>query len=149
MGLDSYLLAKRPLDGSEDKNNATIVTAVFPELSAVGVSASRVEAELGYWRSNRALHRWFVENVQGGRDECQRSYVSREQLQELLAIVERVLANPELDSELLPTGAGFFFGSTEYDEYYIQDLQETKKILDDVLNDPIFDGWDFYYQASW
>lgn len=114
-----------------------------------GRRIKKLVVEVGYWRKANQIHSWFVENVQGGRDECQRSYVSREQLQELLAIVERVLANPELDSELLPTGAGFFFGSTEYDEYYIQDLQETKKILDDVLNDPIFDGWDFYYQASW
>jgi hypothetical protein len=47
--------------------------------------------------------------------------------------------------ELLPTEEGFFFGSTNYDQYYIQDLKDTEKILEDALQM----GGEFYYQSSW
>lgn len=35
----------------------------------------------------------------------------------------------------LPTQEGFFFGSTEYDEYYISDVREVKEWCDRVLAD--------------
>lgn len=53
--------------------------------------------------------------------------------------------DPTVAQELLPTTSGFFFGSTEYDQYYIADLKETKKILEQALEE----GGDFYYRASW
>jgi hypothetical protein len=49
--------------------------------------------------------------------------------------------------ELLPPQSGFFFGGTEYDEYYFQDLEKTRKMIEDVLAEP--EGGDFYYQSSW
>lgn len=48
--------------------------------------------------------------------------------------------------ELLPTGSGFFFGSTEYNQYYYDDLVEALKICNEMLKD---DNADYYYQASW
>lgn len=58
----------------------------------------------------------------------------------------KYIANPELAGELLPTTSGFFFGSTDYDEYYFQDLVATKEILEEALKDP--EG-EFQYRASW
>lgn len=60
-----------------------------------------------------------------------------------------VVANPEVCEELLPTQAGFFFGSTEYDQYYVQDLEETYLKLKDLLENTDFENYDVYYQASW
>jgi hypothetical protein len=37
---------------------------------------------------------------------------------------------PGVAKELLPTQAGFFFGSTDYDEYYYEDLVYTRDLLD-------------------
>lgn len=152
MGLDSYLEAEYYV--SEYFGNGKEVASDLEKLDLTkrlnGRKIKKLSVEVGYWRKCNQIHKWFVENVQDGQDNCQRSYVSREQLQELLAIVERVLADPKLGLELLPTGSGFFFGSTEYDDYYIQDLQETKRILKSVLNNNEFkNGWNFYYQASW
>jgi hypothetical protein len=56
--------------------------------------------------------------------------------------------NPALAEELLPTQEGFFFGSTEYDEWYMESVKETHDKLS-VLLDKIPDGWSFKYQASW
>jgi hypothetical protein len=89
-----------------------------------------------------AIHAWFVKNVQDGVDECQESYVSYEQLVELRDLCKKVIKTK--NAELLPPQAGFFFGSTEVDEYYMEDLKETIKIIDAL--DP--DG-EYVYRASW
>lgn len=60
-----------------------------------------------------------------------------------------VVSNPELAAELLPSQSGFFFGGTDYDEWYIAALSDTVKQLDAVLNDPRFADFCFEYRSSW
>ena len=55
----------------------------------------------------------------------------------------------EIASKLLPTQRGFFFGSTEYDEYYIEDLKHTKEVLEKVLNEVDFENNYVLYTSSW
>jgi hypothetical protein len=106
-----------------------------------------ISEEVAYWRKANAIHRWFVENVQGGVDNQANYYVSREQLQQLLDAVNKVLADRSLAAEELPTQDGFFFGGTGYDEYYFSDLERTKEILEAVLKE---DGvYDYYYTCWW
>ena len=50
---------------------------------------------------------------------------------------------------LLPTQGGFFFGSTDYDEYYIEDLKRTIEIIDNVLATTDFKKEMIYYVSSW
>ena len=57
-----------------------------------------------------------------------------------------VVAQKTIAESLLPSKSGFFFGSTEYDEYYLQDLKETVEMLEPLLND---EHGDFIYRASW
>lgn len=45
------------------------------------------------------------------------------------------IKNPELAQELLPTTSGFFFGSTEYDEYYLEDLKSYIKQADEIIKE--------------
>src|SRR5437764_1408196 len=52
---------------------------------------SDVVEEVAYWRKANQIHKWFVDNVQGGRDDCREYYVSPEQLKELLDTVNTVL----------------------------------------------------------
>ena len=60
----------------------------------------------------------------------------------------RAILNSAEVAELLPTAAGFFFGTTGYDEWYLRDIERTVEVLDRVLeNDP--DTCSFYYRASW
>ena len=60
-----------------------------------------------------------------------------------------VITNPEVAERLLPTTDGFFFGSTDYDEYYLQDIQETIGMLDTVLEETDFSVYSIYYTSSW
>jgi len=58
-----------------------------------------------------------------------------------------VLEDSTVAQKYLPTGEGFFFGSTEYNQWYWEDLLETKKILEQALESD--DRCEFSYQASW
>jgi hypothetical protein len=58
----------------------------------------------------------------------------------------KVMKDPSEAQRLLPTTEGFFFGSTDYDEWYVKDLEATVKILEDALAD---ENADYYYQSSW
>jgi len=60
----------------------------------------------------------------------------------------KVLTNIEVAKELLPTQEGFFFGSTDYDEYYMDDIVRTRDILKKEL-EAEEDWGSYYYEASW
>jgi hypothetical protein len=107
-------------------------------------------AEAMYWRKANAIHRWFVENAQGGEDNCERYYVSREQLLKLRDLCANLCTQKveALAEDSLPTTDGFFFGSTEYDEWYWNDIENTVKGIDTAL-ETFGDGWHFHYQSSW
>ena len=148
MGLDMYLKAKRYVSDYNDRDQAisTEIMRHFPELKETQ-TIQEVTVRVGYWRKANAIHKWFVDNVQEGTDDCGDYWVGREKLQELRDTCERVLKWEGLANEQLPTTNGFFFGGTDYDEYYRQDLERTVKIIDDCLALP--DSWDFEYHSSW
>jgi len=147
MGLDMYLNAERYLWSHEegDKQISENIGQLIGLPTDGKVKTITVEA--GYWRKSNQIHNWFVANVQEGKDECQDSYVSREQLKELREVCQKVLDNNELAEQLLPTASGFFFGGTEYDQWYFNDIEETIKIIDNALLMP--EQWDFNYRSSW
>jgi hypothetical protein len=106
-----------------------------------------IEMKVGQWRKANEIHQYFVDNCQGGEDDCRLSYVSRDKVTELLDLCKQVLADHSKAEELLPTQQGFFFGSTEYGEWYFSDLEDTVSILENCLS--MGDDWEFYYQSSW
>jgi len=60
----------------------------------------------------------------------------------------KVLKDPTVAEELLPSQSGFFFGGTDYDEWYWQDLVNTVVMLEPLLKQKDNYG-DLYYSASW
>ena len=60
------------------------------------------------------------------------------------------ISNPEIAEEHLPSAEGFFFGNTDYDQWYIANLKTTKEILESTLAE-IKEGAssEYYYQSSW
>ena len=54
--------------------------------------------------------------------------------------------NTLTDDPLAPT-AGFFFGSTEKDEWYYEQLEYTVELINSLLAQG--DKYDYYYRASW
>lgn len=110
--------------------------------------------QIGYWRKANHIHNWFVENVQDGIDECETHEVTKKQLEDLLNVCKEVLDNSDIgDSsvaeELLPTTSGFFFGGTKYDEWYYKDVEDTIKIIEDILKTTDFEHEVVMYHSSW
>jgi hypothetical protein len=155
MGLDMYLMARRYISPVFHKNDAELQKALvnlFPDMMNKQVEARYVTFEIGYWRKANQIHSWFVKNVQGGKDECQESEVSREQLKELLELCKAVKEkrNVRVAKSELPPQSGFFFGSTDIDEGYWQDIDRTIEIVEQALSLPDgLSGWDITYRASW
>lgn len=152
MGLDMYLYKKnfiwsgdwvKPEHKQEVivKKGGEVDTSIKPE------KVRYVIEEAGYWRKANQIHQWFVDNVQQGEDDCHYYHVSREQLESLLDICKKIKGDNSLAESLLPTQSGFFFGGTEYDEYYYQDIDNTIQILEETLIDESAD--DFEYRSSW
>lgn len=130
MGLDMYLLGVETKFDQHDYN----------------IGMVRTMTEIGYWRKANAIHKWFVDNVQDGIDDCKNYFVDPSQLEELKELCQEVLNNPKKAKELLPTESGFFFGPTEYDEWYFSDLRDTIEIIDWALDQNFCY---FSYESSW
>jgi hypothetical protein len=136
--------------------------------------------EVGYWRKANAIHKWFVDHVQNGNDDCGRYQVTKAQLEELLSTCEiiathtvvaegsvkngsvyadgvwqdqyidgLVVVNKKIAQDLLPTQSGFFFGSTDYDQYYMEDIFYTIDMLTKVLKTTDFNEEVISYCSSW
>jgi hypothetical protein len=166
MGLDMYLYASNYTSGTDFGRDAegNFTKDENPEfariLESAGLTKDDIFAELpsvemkfkvGYWRKANQIHNWFVANVQDGEDECKYHYVPREKLEELREVCREVMADHSKAGELLPVGEGFFFGSSEYDDWYFEQVEETVKLLDRLLVNPKFEfgGFEFGYQSSW
>ena len=176
MGLDMYLSKKTYLKNwKHDEKNDYSVIARNNKKKIKHINKKRVSyviEEVGYWRKANHIHKWFVENCQGGEDDCRNAYVSAEQLRELQHICSEVKKyldtcekefdkeyadyytfniDEEVLEELLPTQTGFFFGGTEYGRWYYESLKETINMIDDAFEGEENFGYgvDFEYQSSW
>lgn len=117
---------------------------------------SSISYDVGYWRKSNWVHKWFVDNVQGGEDNCERYCVEDEKLEELKNLCSKLLENKDEQEalKLLPPQGGFFFGATdtskqEFWKWYWLDLKETVEQLDRALEFGKKFYATFYYQSSW
>jgi hypothetical protein len=165
MGLDMYLHAKKYVEKvnwqalqDNDELSYNSPEAVFPLWNdivetaglsdvATDIYGVHVEVTCAYWRKSNQIHKWFVDNVQGGEDNCGEYYVSHEKLKELRETCRQALFAK--DPSLLPPSAGFFFGSYDIDEWYWRDIKETIKKLDRIFALPEMSKLSFYYTSSW
>ena len=155
MGLDMYLKATKHIsnyDFNDEYKKQRELNAKIKELLGLSHldsedSSITVSVNIAYWRKANAIHNWFVEVCQDGVDECQESYVSREQLIELRDLCAEAIESK--DASKLPPTSGFFFGSTEVDGWYWSDIESTKDTLDAIISDKELESCSFYYQSSW
>lgn len=158
MGLDMYLEARRYVSASRDPQGYHAVRGIFPIGIDDGVDfkSAYVTIKAGYWRKANAIHKWFVDNVQDGNDDCEDYSVSKEQLEALRDLLNEAI--DKKDAEIFPPEDGFFFGSTEIDEYYWEDLRHAQKVIYQALEiirqldeaeTPYLERPEFLYRASW
>ena len=162
MGLDQYLTAKKYVskwDYSNDYKDKAIsqeftdlLPMDTPDITKYGQFAGiTVEYPVGYWRKANAIHNFFVQEVGEDVDDCREMYVHRDVLVELRSRCSDVLKADDMEEMAkevgLETVSGFFFGDTEYGDWYKEDLKLTIEICDFVLALP--EEYSLHYQASW
>lgn len=89
-------------------------------------------SEIGYFRKVNFLVKFFKKK---GFDVPNQIplVIKREDAEELLSKCEEVLKDHSKGPELLPTMSGFFFGSTDYDDYYYDDVEAVRDYVKDKL----------------
>jgi hypothetical protein len=145
MGLDMYLSAKKYLYNYDETSKDAVVGKAIGYMLETPMRINEVRADAMYWRKANAIHAWFVKHCQDGTDDCGEYYVSREQLKELRALCIKAQVD---DNVGLDPASGFFFGSTEKDEYYYEELKRTAEGITKLLKQ-VDDTWSFYYRSSW
>ena len=149
MGLDMYLNKRTYVQYWEHNGDDNYEVTVTKGGQPTKIDPKKVKyiiEEAGYWRKQNQIHRWFVENIQHQNDDCGEYYVSKDDLETLLELCKKVKADNSLADELLPGLSGFFFGGTEYDEWYFNGIDNTIHILEEALEDG---NGEFYYSSSW
>lgn len=142
MGLDMFLLKNTYLYGKnvEVYVNGELDTDIKPE------RVKHIQEEVLHWRKANAIHKWFVDHVQYGEDDCGYHDVHIDDLKNLLDTINTVLQDPSKAPDLLPTQSGFFFGNTEFNDLYWAELNRTKEALTEIIDEP--DRY-YLYHASW
>jgi len=153
MGLDMYLYRREYISGWDWNDNPKEMKMYSDILEYTGAKRcagsphAQVEICVAYWRKANAVHKWFCD-LDGGRDECQSIYVTKGNLIELRDLAKSVIKQPAMAGDVLPTQQGFFFGSYDYDEWYMEDMKLTIEQIDNVLASS-GEYSDFIYRASW
>ena len=96
-----------------------------------------------YFRKVNFLYGYFADSLV---DEV--AWVTREDVEDIIDRCERVKKDHSLADELLPTQGGFFFGSTQYDDWYFTDIEDVLKQFKHLLK-MMDKGWNYYIVMSW
>ena len=102
-----------------------------------------------YWRKANQVRKWFSENLELGVENCEFSYVTKQNLEDLIAKCEMVLKCHDLAHALLPTSSGFFFGSMGYDDWYFMQLEDTVTGLKKVIAETAWETQVVAYYEWW
>ena len=108
--------------------------------------------QIGYFRKFNALHSYIVKTFANGIDDCQDIILYKEDVEQIKKVLDEVLnAHQQVEKakELLPTQSGFFFGGTDYDEYYFEDVKVAADLMQSLLDNFDFDKYQLIYEASW
>lgn len=97
-------------------------------------------SEIGYFRKVNFLVAYFKSK---GLDVDKQTplVISRDMITELINKCNKVLSDHTVAKEELPTMEGFFFGSTDYDKYYYNNVESVRNYLQNELL-PEFDNLD-------
>jgi len=156
MGLDQYLYRETHVVNYEDDMRVELIINDEKLNYIDPTKIYSIKEEVGYWRKSNQIHGWFVNNVQGGEDDCGTYPVSTEQLRELYDVCLQAYNDPDKAPDLLPVTPGFFFGGYGYEENYFNGIKSTIEILESIFetSEILESGHeyipgDFYYGSSW
>ena len=135
MGLDMFLFRQKKFREGDDAYNELV---------------KETSEEVMYWRKANQIRSWIVNNTIYEDDwNCERVELTKETLEKLKADCETVMDDPSKARKIFPTSAKFFFGSTDYDEWYFNELETTAKEIETILKETDFENEIIYYTEWW
>lgn len=103
-------------------------------------------SEAGEFRKVNALLQWVNTHVMSVAN-CAYIPISKENLEKLQGTLNQL--NTSNCQELFPTQEGFFYGSTDYDEHYWEDVADVKTWVDETLAHFDFEEEILFFSAWW
>ena len=127
MGLDMYLYKfKRP---PVCYGGPLMTNEMFSDLYSNHKDAFE---EVGYWRKANAIHRYFVDAVQDGEDDCQfHNEVTPEILTDLRDRCKRIIESTAVINDNIVKGMHFDFSSQSWQEL----MEDSETIVDEDVCD--------------
>jgi hypothetical protein len=92
------------------------------------IIASDPRTEIAYFRKVNFLMTYF--SYEGN---CEYKLIEKGEVEGLIDRCKKVLDNHKLADELLPTTSGFFFGDTNYDQWYFHDVENVRRAFEGML----------------
>ena len=98
------------------------------------------------WTGRKENHvQAFIEGEVGDVNNCDYLPLEKGDVERLVERLRRVDEDHSLAGALLPTQEGFFFGGTDYDEWYFNDIKEELKAFEEILetweDDAVYAYW--------
>lgn len=154
MGLDMYLekASKKAgsfedilkmndnLNGKDYKKYEKEYDKFMFEIGSDKVKWKSIFGEVAYWRKANAIHKWFVNNVQDGNDDCGYYLVTKEDIQKLKEIVDEVVNSCNLIQGMVFVGSSYANGE-RVDQYEEGLIIEDSTIAEELL--PTQEGFFF------
>lgn len=100
----------------------------------------------GYFRKVNCIYAYFADRL-----DDEKCIVTKDDLEDIMTRAIKVLKahDEEVSEQLLPTCSGFFFGSTDYDEYYYEKVAYILEVFGKLLNNWTDDEDLVYVAMSW
>lgn len=103
--------------------------------------------EVLYWRKANHIHQWMVTNVQNDVDDCQSYPITQCHIEKFIEDATNAIKDdPE---KYMPCSSGFFFGSTDYNKWYYDELKKSIKQFKQLLKPSVQNDWKIFYESSW
>ena len=113
---------------------------------------TEIRYQIGYFRKFNALHSYIVKTFANGIDNCQDIILYKEDVEQIKKVLDDVLnvhQQAEKAKEILPTQSGYFFGGTDYDEFYFDEVKVAADLMQSFLDNFDFENYQLVYRASW
>ena len=146
MGLDMYLEEKKYIGANYEHREVEGEINITIKGKPLNIPLEKVVSitlDVAYWRKANQIMRWFTRHPDWNEDK-QEVELSGKDISALVDLCKLVLADHSKAEQLLPTMEGFFFGGTDYDEYYFSNLKDTIDMLTNI------DPTTYYtFSSSW
>lgn len=121
----------------------------FETIEVFDAYMTKEPEEVYYWRKANQIREWFKNNLKEGIENCGYSSVTKEDLEKLISDCNTVLKSRDKAKDILPTSSGFFFGDTEYDEYYYEEIERTVEGMEKILKETDWETEAILYTEWW